>query len=168
MCVESTTWPGPIPIAVAAYSGGCDLPAALVSSIRCVVTVGDQVLVCQDAGPSIHIWLGGRCEAGESWLETAQREVWEETGWRLDPPSVSMLGFLHFRHLTPMPDAHPFPHPDFLQVVMHGEATGVPRNWVDIKGYVERSWLVSPDAAMALPLSAAGRAFLGLLHTSKA
>jgi len=80
---------------------------------------------------------------------------------------LHFLHFLHFRHLTPMPDAHPFPHPDFLQVLMHGQATGVPRNWVDVEGYVERSWLVSPDAAMALPLSAAGRAFLDLPHTSK-
>jgi len=42
---------------------------------------------------------------------------------------------------------------------MHGQATGVPRNWVDVEGYVERSWLVSPDAAMALPLSGRRKGF---------
>ena len=84
----------------------------------------------------------------------------EETGWRVDPERLEMLGFIHARHFTPVPDDHPFPHPDFLQVVMGGEGTGEPAGWVDSEGWVQRSWLASPGEAQSLPLPATNQVFL--------
>ena len=43
-----------------AYLGDPDLPADLVVSVRCLVTVDGRVLVCQDAAPSVHVLPGGR------------------------------------------------------------------------------------------------------------
>ena len=63
---------------------------------------------------------GGRREPGETLEETLRREVLEETGWTLRAPTP--LGFLHFRHLSPRPPGHPYPHPDFVQVVYRARA----------------------------------------------
>lgn len=41
-------------------------------------------------------------------------------GGRCAPPT--MLGFLHFHHLSPRPPGHPYPHPDFVQVVYVAQA----------------------------------------------
>jgi 8-oxo-dGTP pyrophosphatase MutT (NUDIX family) len=150
-------------LAVAAYNTADEPPAELVSSVRCIVRVGDEVLVYEDSHPSVDVLPGGRCEPGETWPETARREVLEETGWRVDPTSLSQLGFIHFRHLTPVPEDHPFPNPDFLQVVLFGEGHNAPQDWVDVEGYVVRSWLVPLTEALELPISAHGRAFLALL-----
>lgn len=134
-----------------------------MSSARCIVTVGRNVLMYEDRHPSTDVMPGGRCELGESWEQTVQREVHEETGWTIEPETLSPLDFLHYRHLTPVPENHPFPHPDFFQVVMRGEGSGRPDNWVDVEGYVLRSWLLPVAEAIALPISTCGRAFLELL-----
>lgn len=160
---EVVLWPGDMRLEVAAYLGKADLPDDLVVSVRCLVTVGDQVLVCQDAAPSVHVLPGGRREQGESWRDTAQREVREETGWRVELDDLQMLGFIHLRHLTAVPDGHPFPHPDFLQVVLCGEGTGSPVDWVDSDGWVQRSWPAAVEEARSLPLPATHLAFLGCL-----
>ena len=160
---ETVHWPGDMRLEMTTFLGEADLPVELVVSVRCVVTVKGRVLVCEDATPNTDILPGGRCEPGESWQQTAQREVLEETGWHVEPGSLQMLGFIQFRHVTPLPAEHRFPHPDFLQVVMHGEATGAPVGWVDVEGWVQRSWLASFEQARSLPLSAAGTAFLALV-----
>lgn len=151
-------------LALAAYAADDQPPQELVSSVRCVVIVGGEVLVCEDRHPTIDVLPGGRCEPGESWAETAQREVHEETGWRLNPESLVLLGFIHCRHLTPVPEDHPFPNPDFFQVILRGEGEGAaPENWVDVEDWVLRSWLAPVADALGLPISACGRAFLSLL-----
>ena len=42
-----------------------------------------------------HAWPGGRRQPGESFAETAAREVEEETGWLVRPGSFRLLGWLH-------------------------------------------------------------------------
>ena len=160
---ETAEWPGDMRLEMAAYLGDAELPDELVVSVRCLVTVASRVLVCEDAAPSVHVLPGGRREPGESWPETARREVVEETGWHVDPTLLQTVGFIHVRHVTPVPDDHPFPHPDFLQVVLRGEGTGTPAGWVDREGWVQRSWLASLEEARALPLPGVGRAFLSLV-----
>ena len=46
----------------------------------------------------------------------------EETGWTLQ--TLTMLGFMHFHHLSAKPPGHPYPHPDFVQVIYMAEAGG--------------------------------------------
>ena len=145
------------PIEFALYLGPAELPDELVTSVRCIVQVGDQLLACEDAHPSVSVWPGGRRAPGETWAQTAVREVAEETGWRLDPESLVMLGFLHLRHLSAVPVGHPYPNPDFLQVVLHGQATGGSPGWVDSEGYVLRTTPVAVDDVELLPVSDAER-----------
>lgn len=157
--VERTTWSvGELELAV--YPGEARLPEVLVSSVRCIVTVGEQVLVCHSELGETFVWPGGRREPGETWEQTAVREVQEETGWEVDPGSLRTLGFLHFRHLTPAPEGHPFPHPDFLQVVLTGTASGAPVDWVDVEGFVLRSELMDLEDLARIPLGACERWFL--------
>ena len=117
VAVEQTSWyDGAMPLRVSAHLGQCELPELLVSSVRCMVQVDDNIVVCttpDGADP----WPGGRREPGESYWQTARREVYEETGWLIRAEGFEMLGWLHFECLCPLPDDHPYPHPDFLQVV---------------------------------------------------
>ncbi|MCC7367135.1 MAG: NUDIX hydrolase [Chloroflexi bacterium] len=90
-----------------------------VTSSRCLVLRDDAVLVQRDRD-STHILPGGRREADESPLETAHREVAEESGWIIADPVL--VGFMHFAHLTPKPSGYAYPYPDFVQVVYMARA----------------------------------------------
>jgi len=162
LCVEIATWTiGQLELST--YAGEADLPDELVTSVRCVVTRGDQVLVCQEPDGRVMIFPGGRREPGETSQQTAVREVAEETGWDLDVGSLSVIGFLHFHHLSPVPADHPYPHPDFLQLVQHGTATGSPVDWVDPEGWVVRSWFADRALLDSQPLSPSERHLLALV-----
>jgi 8-oxo-dGTP pyrophosphatase MutT (NUDIX family) len=147
---------------LSAYAGDVELPDELVTSVRCIVTVADRLLVTRTVHGDVSIAPGGRREPGETLEQTAIREVHEETGCALDPDSLERIGFHHFEHLAPVPDGHPFPHPDFLQVVFRGRAGSAPHGWVDTEGYVTQSWLIDPESAGDLALSAAERALLAV------
>jgi ADP-ribose pyrophosphatase YjhB (NUDIX family) len=145
------------------------LPDELVVSVRCLVIVDRHIVICTNADGQ-HPWPGGRREFGESFAETARREVHEETGWMLDPQSIRDLGWLHFEHLSRQPDDHPYPHPDFLQVVATGSACERDRardGWVDIEGYEIASELVRigevPAHLSGDPVGQLSRPFLRLL-----
>jgi 8-oxo-dGTP pyrophosphatase MutT (NUDIX family) len=139
-------------VRVRAHLGSAELPDDFVLSVRCLVQVGDRVLVCKTPS-GWHPWPGGRREQDESHFETATREVQEETGWVLDRAPFRLLGWLHIEHLDPMPESHPFPHPDFLQVVYSGTAgaSGAPpADWVDIEGHETETRIVSVEEALAM------------------
>lgn len=138
------------PMQVSAYLGPAALPEDLVTSVRCLVIVGDQVVLCTNRDGITHAWPGGRREAGETFDATARREVREETGWLLDAAPVTALGFLHlFNSGAPLA---PFPHPDVLQLVVVAEATGrAAEDWTDVEGYETSSRLVPlSDAARSI------------------
>ncbi|MEZ4861359.1 MAG: NUDIX hydrolase [Caldilineaceae bacterium] len=99
---------------VAAYLHPTPPPDAYITSVRAVVLRRAEVLVIQDPDGH-HMMPGGRREAGESYVDTAVREVAEESGWqvRVGP----LLGFLHFQRLTPKPPALAYPHADSAQLV---------------------------------------------------
>ena len=81
---------------------------------------------CDPADPAAGSWwntMGGGIDPGETPEQAAVREVHEETGWHVDPASVTPLGFLHLRHGAPPPEGYRFPHPDFLQVVVAATAS---------------------------------------------
>lgn len=141
-----TAWlGGTLPLRVTAFTEPAELPAPLVTSVRCIVWVGELLVLCENVDGR-HPWPGGRRNPGERYVETARREVHEETGWLLDVHSVRPLGWLHIEHLTPQPAGHPWPNPDFLQLVLCGTARD--RDG-DVEGY-ERSRLVTLEQAKAL------------------
>lgn len=162
LCDEVASWPSG-ELKLSTYASEAVPPQELIVSVRCVVTVRDRVLLCYCDQGDRYIWPGGRVEPGETWQQTAAREVLEETGWVLDRPSLRIVGFLHFHHLTPMPAGHPYPHPDFLQLIITGTASGDPVDWVDPEGQVLRSHLIDTEALGEEPLSVAEREILRLV-----
>lgn len=154
VAVGGVSWQGgALPLRVSAYTTPADLPEELVTSVRCVVRVGGPVVLCENADGA-HPLPGGRRDPGESYLDTAVREVHEETGWLLDRDTVRPLGWLHLEHLAPRRPDYAYPHPDMLQVVFHGVATerdgGSGGPWTDTDGYEQSSRLVSVAEARAL------------------
>jgi len=118
---EVAVWGGGAhPLRITAYLGHEPPPLAYVTSVRTLVFRDETALVLRDRD-GLHILPGGRREAGETLEETLRREVLEEAGWALRAPT--MLGFLHFHHLSPKPPGHPYPHPDFAQVVYMAQAS---------------------------------------------
>jgi ADP-ribose pyrophosphatase YjhB (NUDIX family) len=155
-------------IATGAYIGTARLPDTLITSVRCLVRVGTKVIVCRNSDGFSHPWPGGKREPGESFEQTAIREVHEETGWQLDPGSLRQLGWLHFLHLRPVPDDYCFPHPDFCQVVFTAtagrRAVAPDADWTDTDGYELESRLMSVPAAIAATAGEPGsELFLSLL-----
>jgi ADP-ribose pyrophosphatase YjhB (NUDIX family) len=146
--VEVAWRDGTLPLRASAYTSSVDLPDEILTSVRCMVQVDEQLLVCTTASGSRHPWPGGRREAGESIIETARREVHEETGWLIDPASFRVVGWLHLEYLSTRPADWPYPHPDFLQLVgmaradLHGPPPGP--GWSDTEGWEVASELVDP------------------------
>jgi NUDIX domain-containing protein len=140
----TTRW-DTLSLRVSAYTPLVELPDDLVTSVRCIVTVNDAVVMCTNRGGT-HPWPGGRRERGETFAQTARREVLEETGWILDPATVRPLGWLHLEHLERPPDDYPYPHPDFLQIVTAARAErrieGGGSDWTDTDGYETTAFLV--------------------------
>lgn len=155
LAVSRVTWPGFSELEVASYRDTTPLPDFLVTSVRCIVRVGDRVVVCHTPnGP--HILRGGRREPGESHTATACREVHEETGWLLDEDDLRPIGFLHHRTLDPVPADHPYPHPDFLQLVYTAHAVrhagGKWSSWSDTEGWEQRHDLLTVEEVRRLPV----------------
>ena len=153
LAIRHTAWAdGAVPLAIAAHAGSADLPDELVTSVRCIVRVGAELLLSENEA-EVHPWPGGRRESGESYAETALREVHEETGWRLEPASLRQLGWLHLHHLGPRHANPAYPYPDFLQLVFTGTAKqrdvdpGAP--WKDTDGQEHAATLVSGEEALA-------------------
>ena len=144
-----TWWNGTLPLRIRAFVGPCLAPDALITSVRCIVRAGDGLVRCSNADGS-HVMPGGRREPGETFEETAVREVFEETGWYLDPQSLRLAGWLHFEYLTPQPDDWTYPHPDFVHLVYDGTATARAQRddgseWSDTDGWETSSDIVVLD-----------------------
>lgn len=166
---EETSWlDGAMPLRVSAYLGVPSIPDELVTSVRCLVTVGTKLVVCTNLDGITHPWPGGRRQRGESFVQTAAREVQEETGWLLRPDTFHLLGWLHLEHLKAQPMDYPLPHPDFCQVVGRAEAVdrlgGPDAEWSDTEGYEASSALMTVDEAFgAVEGDPLARVFLPLL-----
>ena len=141
-------WPGPLPLRIAGYGTDWEWPDELILSVRCIVVVDDRFIMCTNRDGS-HAWPGGRREPGETYPDTAVREVHEETGHVLDRDSLTHLGWLHDDHRSPMAPGSTWPHPDFVQVVFAGRAASRDQaDWTDTEGYELSSRLVTMDEAV--------------------
>ena len=130
-----------------------DYPAKLVVSVRGVIFSGSRVMVVSALTPNDgimhHIMPGGRVEKGETLLQALRREAGEETGWRIARPRP--LAVLHYCHLTPRPEGHPFAFPDFVQPIFLVDAVRYDRRLLKRAGEIETgSRLVSFRKAAAI------------------
>jgi len=168
--IEPSPAGGVMPVRISAYLGAAAIPDELITSVRCLVQVGAKVVVCANRDGVSHPWPGGKREPGETIHATAVREVHEETGWQVEETSLHQLGWLHLEYLHPQPDDHPFPHPDFCQIVLAGQAIkrtgGHAAPWTDTDRYEISSQLMAiEDAWQAASGDPASRAYLPLLTT---
>jgi 8-oxo-dGTP pyrophosphatase MutT (NUDIX family) len=167
-CDETTTAWRDLHFHVTSYLSPEIPPVEMVSSVRCVLlrpgAAGGarEVMVVRDQNGA-HLLPGGRREPDEALIETAQREVLEETGWTV--VDMRLLGFVHYRHLTPRPDGYKYPYPDFFHVVFAGRADifrPESRFAAEIleKEHVLSTEFVPVDTVGAFPLAAAHLLFL--------
>jgi len=120
LTTETVTWQSiNMQFRVTSYLSREFPPLDYITSVRGVILRGDQVLAVRDP-ENVHILPGGRREKGETLTQTLERELLEETGWTIHPPSL--LGFKHFHHLTPRPANYLYPYADFLQLVYTAQA----------------------------------------------
>jgi ADP-ribose pyrophosphatase YjhB (NUDIX family) len=169
VATQDAAWAnGTLMLRFSAYTSVTELPDELVRSVRCLVQVDDKVVVCTNTDGISHPWPGGRREPGETFTDTACREVHEETGWLIEPDTITALGWLHGEHLEAQPADWPYPHPDFLQIVVTGRADrrdgGRDVAWVDTEGYEASSTLMTPtQAAGVIEGDPLARVFLDLI-----
>lgn len=156
LAMETDQW-GDLAFQVSGYLIATAPPLEYVTSVRAVVTQGDNALVITSPDRK-HILPGGRREPGESLTETLRRESLEETGWSLR--SLRLLGFKHLHHLTPKPDNYPYPYPDFLQVVYTGTADTYYPDQRIMDDYELDARFLPLAEVLALPLSPIQRMFL--------
>lgn len=128
-----------------------------ITSVRAVVLRGDTVLVVQDPDGR-HILPGGRREAGESYTETAIREVLEETGWQVT--IGPLLGVRHFDYLTPKPPHINAPYPAFAQLVYVAQAVSYHPEAREQGGYELGAEFVPLTQIEPIPLLESDRLFL--------
>lgn len=121
--------------------------ARLITSVRAVVFRGPSVVVVSADGER-HVMPGGRLEPGEALEDALRRELVEECGWTVGEPRL--LALLHYHHLTPRPDGHRYPYPDFLQPIFLVEALAYDRRGLKRAGEIETgARLMRPRAAMS-------------------
>jgi 8-oxo-dGTP diphosphatase len=153
---ETIEW-GPLRFAVRSFLCSAMPPPGFVTSVRAIVSHQGMVLVVRDP-ESTHIIPGGRCEPGEVWQDTLQREIAEETGWRI--LNMRLLGIRHFHHLSPKPPEYKYPYPDFCQIIYHAEAVEFDPTILDPGRYEQESVFRRPEDLQNLKLTPCERHFL--------
>ncbi len=124
----------PLPLRQQTYLCTTLPPDELISSARAILFRRDEVMVIWDHLDEPYIIPGGRCEPGETVLETLQREMREETGWSVRDTAV--IGCVHFQHLGPKPAGYPYPYPHFIWAIFAAQADSFDPNSLEPDPYV--------------------------------
>lgn len=95
-------------------------PLTYVTSVRCIIFRGDEIMCMGNEEGHRHILPGGRREPDETLMQTLHREIHEETGCVISEPVL--LGYTHFHHLKPKPADYAYPYPDFVQLIYTAQA----------------------------------------------
>jgi 8-oxo-dGTP diphosphatase len=92
-------------------------PDALISNVSVVPFISDRVVLIRLEN-GIYETPGGTREAGESYWQTAQRELIEEAGARL--LDYTPFGAWRCHSTSPTPYKPHLPHPDFYRIAGYG------------------------------------------------
>ena len=71
-----------------------------------------------------------------------------------------MIGLVHFQHLTPKPDDHRYPYPDFLHLVYLATPDRYDAAQREVDGYELEAGFQPLTTVAALPISQGERALL--------
>lgn len=134
---------------------------ALISNVSVVPFVGDHVVIIKLDDGSCEV-PGGTREAGETWWQTAQRELIEEAGAHLI--NYTPFGAWRCHSSSPKPYKPHLPHPDFYRLAGYGavELISLPANPLDGETVVAVE-VLSVEAAAA-QFRASGRPDLADLY----
>jgi 8-oxo-dGTP pyrophosphatase MutT (NUDIX family) len=116
----------------------------IIRVVGCVMQHGDKILLllrsAKETDPSLWGIPAGKVERGETDLETVVREVFEETGIRLEETELNNIGHLPIEYDTFVVD-FPMFHMVFKE---QPEVKLTPREHIDLQ------W-ISPKDALELP-----------------
>lgn len=155
---ERVTWPNGLTFDFAAYLLAESPPVDFVVSVRAILERDARILVFETGRGETHIVPGGQRLPGESFVETLEREIREETGCRL-APGPRQLGVIHLHLHSPRPAGSPYPYPDSLWLVY--AASALPGGeLVSGDDWVREPRFLEPDDVARLPISPVERAFL--------
>lgn len=167
-CTETVVWPA-ARFEVNTYLHNQAPPVDFVTSVRAIVLRGQEesqreVLVVQDPD-GYHILPGGRREVGETFVDTAVRELLEETGWQVTVERL--LGFNHFHRLTPALPEFRHQDPHFTQLVYVAEAKSYVPAKQEQEGYEIGAEFVGIDQLETYKIAKGERLFLQAALTEK-
>ncbi len=134
-----------------------------ITSVRGIVLREQEVLMLTNADGVQHVTPGGRIEVGETLLGALAREITEETGWHFVHPQL--LGVVCYHHLTPCPDAYPYPYPEFLQVVYSVQAEKYSDVGRQENDYEKEARFLTILEALKLPIASGQKAYLRNLRS---
>ena len=155
--VSRVNWPlQSMSFDVASYLDQKIPPEQLITSVRAVVQYKEKIVILENEDRR-HFLPGGRMEEGESFDATLEREIAEECG--LQVQSKRYLGFLHYKHVTPMPENYGYPYPDMFHLIYQVEGFGE-LTQMDADGYETSTYLYSAREALELAATEQDRPFL--------
>lgn len=156
---------GLLPLTITSYLVHDLPPSRFVTSVRAIVFRGENVLLLRNADGE-HIIPGGRCESGESFEATLQRELREETGWSVVQPDL--LAVLHFHATGERPDGYRYPFPDFVQLIYTAEADEEQPSARDEYDYEREATWIALDAVALRAESIGGGQLLDAARQQRA
>ena len=139
--VQEAVWPAGR-VRLSGYLGLADLPTEIPGRVRCLVVRDHEVLITWDTFGVADCLPGGGAHPGESVVQTAVREVWEETGWHIEPQSIAALGWIHLECLYEFNPDGRYPYPDSFMTVVRArpiDQPAAPDAWSDTDGFIAKS-----------------------------